>query len=219
MRRFFDKLQGANYYSQIDLKSGYHQIRIVPKDIHKTAFRTQFGLYEYLVMPFGLTNALATFNKLMDRIFRKHRSFTGVFFDDIIVYSKMLEEHKEHLAKVFKELKEHKLYVNSKESEFFLKEIKYLGHIISKEGIRMEPTKLKIIEEWPKPNNLHELRSFIGMCSYYRRFIEKFSIIAGPLHDLTKKKVNFWWTTKENGAFNELKKKIKLLMLYQDDRW
>ena len=83
----------------------------------------------------------------------------------------------------------------------------------------MDPKKLKIIEEWPKPNNLHELRSFIGMCSYYRRFIEKFSIIAGPLHDLTKKKVNFWWTTKENGAFNELKKKIKLLMLYQDDRW
>ena len=115
----------------------------------------------------------------------------GVFFDDIIVYSKTLEEHKEHLAKVFEELKEHKLYVNSKKSEFFLKEIKYLGHIISKEGIIMDPEKLKIIEEWPKPNNLHELRSFIGMCSYYRRFIEKFSIIAGPLHYLTKKKVKF----------------------------
>ena len=124
-------------------------------------------------MPFGLTNAPATFNRLMDRIFRKHPYFIGVFFDDIIVYSKTLEEHKEHLAKVFGEIKEHKLYVNSKKSEFFLKEIKYLGHIISKDGIRMDPKKLKIIQEWPSPTNLHDLRSFIGMCSYYRRFIEK----------------------------------------------
>ena len=101
----FDKLQGSNYYIRIDLKSEYHHIRIVPQDIHKTTFRTQFGLYEYLVMPFGLTNTLATFNKLMDRIFRKHHSYIGIFFDNIIVYSKTLEEHKEHLAKVFQELK------------------------------------------------------------------------------------------------------------------
>ena len=97
----FDKLQGSSYYSRIDLKSGYHQIRIVPEDIHKTTFRTTFGLYEFLVMPFGLTNAPATFNRMMDRIFRPYRSFTGVFFDDIIVFSKTLEEHKEHLKKVF----------------------------------------------------------------------------------------------------------------------
>ena len=102
-------------------------------------------------MPFGLTNAPATFNRLMDRIFCKHRSFIGVFFDDIIVHSKTLEEHKEHLAQVFKELQEHKLYVNSKKSEFFLKEICYLGHIISKDGIKMDPDKLKIIQEWPQP--------------------------------------------------------------------
>ena len=100
----FDKLQGSTYYSHIDIKSGYHQIRIVLEDIHKTAFRTQYSLYEYLVMPFGLTNAPATFNRLMDRIFRKHCSYRGVFFDDIIVHCKTLEEHKEHLAQVFKEL-------------------------------------------------------------------------------------------------------------------
>ena len=164
-----------------------NQIRIVPENIHKTAFRTQFGLYKYLVMPFGLTNAPATFNRLMDIIFCKHCSFIGVFFDDIIVHSKTLEEHKEHRAQVFKELQEHKLYVNSKKSEFFLKEIHYLGHVISKDGIKMDPDKLKIIQEWPEPLNLHELRSLIGMCSYYRRFLEKNSIIAGPLHDLTKK--------------------------------
>ena len=124
------------------------------------------------------------------------------------MYSKTLEEHKEHLAQVFKELQEHKLFVNSKKIEFFLTEIRYLGHIISKDGIKMDPDKLKIIQEWPQPLNLHELRSFIGMCSYYRRFIEKFSIIGGPLHDLTKKRVKFQWTAKENEAFIELKKRL-----------
>ena len=156
-------MQGANHYSWIDLKSGYHQIRIVPKDIHKTAFRTRFGLDEYLVMPFCLTNAPTTFNRLMDIIFRKHRSYTRVLFDDIIVYSKTLEEYKENLEKVFQELKKHKIYVNSKKSKFFLKEIKYLSHIISMDGIRMDPNKLKIIQEWPQPTNLHDLCSFIGI--------------------------------------------------------
>ena len=101
---------------------------------------------------------------LMDRIFCKHQNFTGVFFDDIIVYSKTLEEHKIHLKQVFEE-REHKLYVNAKKSEFFLQEIRYLGHIISKEGIRMDPKKLKVIDEWPVPKNLHKVRSFVGMCS------------------------------------------------------
>ena len=110
-----------------------------------------------------------------------------MLFDDIIVYSKTLEEHKGHLKKVFEELHRNKLFINGKKSEFFLQEIRYLGHIISKDGIKMDPEKLKVIKEWPQPKNLHELRSFIGMCAYYRRFIEKFSVIVGPLHDLTKK--------------------------------
>ncbi|MCO5601871.1 hypothetical protein L7F22_055997 [Adiantum nelumboides] len=139
----FDKLQGFTYFSRIDLKSGYHQIQIVPEDIHKTVFRTTFGLYELLVMPFGLTNAPATFNRMMERIFCVHRAYTGVFFDDIIVYSKSLEEHKENLKAVFQALQENKLYINRKKSEFLLEEIHYLGHIISKDGICMDPQSLR----------------------------------------------------------------------------
>ncbi|MCO5583560.1 hypothetical protein L7F22_037471 [Adiantum nelumboides] len=183
-------------------------IPIVPEDIHKTAFRTQFGLYKYVVMPFDLTNAPATFNRLMEKIFCKHSAYTGVFFDDIIVHSQTLEEHKKHLQSVFNELQANRLFVNGKKSDFFMKEIKYLGHIISKEGIHMDPEKLRVIDEWPEPCNVHELRSFLGMCSYYRHFIRDFSRIAGPLHDLTKKKVKYVWTPKENTAFMQLKAKL-----------
>ncbi|MCO5588021.1 hypothetical protein L7F22_041975 [Adiantum nelumboides] len=204
----FDKLQGSTYFSRIDLKSGYHQIRIVDEDIVKTAFCTMFGLYEYLVMPFGLTNAPATFNRMMERIFRPHCNFTRVFFDNVIIYSKTIEEHKEHLKVIFQALRDNKLYVNQKKSEFFLQEIQYLGHIISKNGIRMDPAKLEVIKDWPNPRNLHEVRSFIGMCAYYRRFIEKFSLIAGPLHDLTKKNVKYVWTEKRQQAFDTLKQKL-----------
>lgn len=153
----FDKLQGSSYFSRIDLKSDYHQNLIVPKDIHKTTFCTTFGLSKFLVMPFGLTNTLATFNQMMEHIFCKHHTYTGVFFDDIIVYSKSLEEHKSHLRAIFQELRENKLFINGKKSEFLLQEICYLGHIFSKEGIRIDPDKLKVIEEWLQLRNLHEL--------------------------------------------------------------
>ena len=133
-----------------------------------------------------------------------------MFFDDIVVYSKTLEEHKEHLRLVFEELRAHKLYINGKKSDFFLQQSRYLVHIIFKEGIQMDPKKLKVIDEWPIPKNLHEVRSFIGLCSYYRRFIAKFSIIEGPFHDLTKKKVKFQWTSKEHNAFVTLKQRLML---------
>ncbi|KAI5078176.1 hypothetical protein GOP47_0008000 [Adiantum capillus-veneris] len=156
-----DKLQGESIFSRIDLKSGYDQIRIVPEDIHKTAFRTTFGLYEFLVMPFGLANSLATFNRMMDRIFRPNNQFTGVFFDDILVFSKTEAEHKAHLDTVFKELRANSLQIKKKKSEFFLSEIKYLGHIVSHNLVRMDPDKVKAIVEWPEPKSVHEVRSFL----------------------------------------------------------
>ena len=158
-------------------------------------------------MPFGLTNAPATFNRMMDNMFRLHRSYTGVFFDNVIVYSKSIEDHMIHLREVFKVLRVHKLYINLKKSEFFLEEIQYLGHIISKNGIRMDPENLEVIKEWPVPKNIHELRSFVGMCAYYHRFIAQFSSIARPLHDLTKKNVRYVWLDKQDKAFKMLEEK------------
>ena len=134
--------------------------------------------------------------------------FTGVFFDNILVFSKTLEEHKEHLKKVFEELKTNKLFINGKKSEFFLQEIQYLGHIISNKGVQMDNNKLKVIQKWPKPQNLHELRSFAGLCSYYQRFIQGFATLARPLHELTKKKVKFQWKLKEDNAFKAMKEKF-----------
>ena len=167
-----------------------------------------FGLYEYLGMPLGLTNSLASFNCMMKQLFRPHRCYNDVFFDDIVIYSKILEEHKQHFRVIFEVIRDIKLYINQKKSEFFLKEIQYLDHIISNSGICMDPEKLEVIKRWPIPTNLHELQSFIGMCAYYRRFIEKFSYIARPLHDLTKKNVKFVSSKEENNAFEKLKGKL-----------
>ncbi|MCO5570242.1 hypothetical protein L7F22_023961 [Adiantum nelumboides] len=186
-----DCLQGASFFSRIDLKSGYHQFRVNPADVPKTAFRTSFGLYEFLIMPFGLTNAPATFNRMMDIIFRPLRHCVGTFFDDMIVFSKSEAEHMEHLRAVFEMLRKEKLVVNRKKSEFFIEEIHFLGHIVSKDGVRMDLAKIKAIQNWPEPVNLHEVRSFLGLCSYYRRFIPFFAEIAAPLHDLTRKGVVF----------------------------
>ncbi|MCO5614510.1 hypothetical protein L7F22_068793 [Adiantum nelumboides] len=185
-----DKLEAVAMFSRIDLKCGYHQIRMRSKDVHKTAFRTTFGLKEFLVMPFRLTNALATFNK-MDRIFHPHQQFVGTYFVDMIVYSKNEEKHRHHFANVFKELRSHRLLINAKKSEFFLEEIHFLGHIVSKDGIRMDPAKVEAIKSWPDLKTMHDVRSFLGLCSYYRRFIRNFDEITSPLHALQKKAVTF----------------------------
>ncbi|WP_165309825.1 reverse transcriptase family protein, partial [Enterobacter cloacae complex sp. 4DZ3-17B2] len=163
-----DKLEGAAMFSRIDLKSGYHQIRIRSKDVHKTAFRTTFGLYEFLVMPFGLTNAPTTFNRMMDRIFRPHQQFVGTFFDDMIVYSKNEEEHRlwplcsKSYAAIGCSSMQRKVI-------FFWKRFT-LGHIVSKDGVRMDPAKVEAIKSWPDLKTMHDVRSFLGLWSYYKRF-------------------------------------------------
>ncbi|MCO5603295.1 hypothetical protein L7F22_057444 [Adiantum nelumboides] len=160
-----DRLQGASFFNRIDLKSGYHQIQVNLADVPKTAFRTTFGLYEFLVMPFGLTNALATFNRMMDRIFRPLRHCVGTFLDDMIVFSKSEKEHMEHLRAVFEMLQKERLVVNGKKSDFLMEEIHFLGYIVSKDGVRMDPAKIKAIQDRPEPVNLHEVCNFLGLCS------------------------------------------------------
>ncbi|MCO5573906.1 hypothetical protein L7F22_027681 [Adiantum nelumboides] len=142
-----DRLQGASFFSRIDLKSGCHQIRKNPADVPKIAFRTTFELYEFLVMPFGLTNAPATFNRMMDIIFWPLCHCVGTFFDDMIVVSKSEAERMEHLRAVFEMLQKERLVVNEKTSEFFMEEIHFLGHIVSKDGVRMDPAKIKAIQD------------------------------------------------------------------------
>ncbi|MCO5606704.1 hypothetical protein L7F22_060894 [Adiantum nelumboides] len=159
-------------------------------------------------MSFGLTNAPATFNRMMDRIFREYRLSVGTFFDDIIVFSKNEADHRDHLLQVFQALRHHKLVINAKKSEFFLPEIHFQGHIVSAAGVQMDPAKIEAIRNWPDLKNVHEVRSFLGLCSYYRRYVRKFAEIASPLHLLTQKEVPFSWGVTEVTAFQTLKDKM-----------
>lgn len=177
-----DQLRGAVIFSKIDLKSGYHQIRVKEQDIPKTSFRTRYGHYEYLVMPFGLTNAPAIFMDYMNRIFHPFLDkFVVVFIDDILIYSRSREEHEEHLRLVLQVLKEKQLYANLGKCEFWLEEVKFLGHVISKEGIAVDPSKVEAVVSWEQPKTATEIRSFMGLAGYYRRFIEGFAKIVSPL--------------------------------------
>ncbi|WJX78764.1 hypothetical protein P8452_61951 [Trifolium repens] len=177
-----DQLRGASVFSKIDLKSGYHQIRVRDEDIQKTAFRTRYGHYEFLVMPFGVTNAPAIFMAYMNRIFNSFLdNFVVVFIDDILVYSKSEEEHGEHLRLVLQVLRESKLYANPSKCDFRLEEVNFLGHVISKEGIAVDPAKIDTVLSWKQPQTVTDVRSFVGLAGYYRRFIECFAKIMAPM--------------------------------------
>jgi hypothetical protein len=171
----FDQLVGAKVFSKIDLHSGYDQIRVRPEDISKTVFTTRYGLYEYLVMSFGLTNAPAHFTYLMNSVFMPELDkFVVVFINDILIYSKSKEEHATHLRVVLTRLREHKLYAKFSKCEFWLDRVPFLGHILSAEGVAVDPSKVKDILEWKPPTTVHLVRSFLGMAGYYRRFIPDF---------------------------------------------
>ncbi|KAF5790284.1 putative nucleotidyltransferase, Ribonuclease H [Helianthus annuus] len=205
----FDQLQGAKCFSKIDLRSGYHQLKIKDSDIPKSAFRTRYGHYEFLVMPFGLTNAPAVFMDLMNRVFHEFLDkFVIVFIDDILVYSKSKEEHEYHLRTVLEILRQKKLYAKFSKCEFWLNQVAFLGHVVSAEGISMDPAKVEAITKWPTPTSVTEVRSFLGLAGYYRRFVEGFSTIALPLTQLLRKGVKYAWNDDREKSFQELKKRL-----------
>ena len=204
-----DQLVGAKIFTKIDLRSGYHQIRVVPEDIHKTAFRTRYGHYEFTVVPFGLCNAPATFMRLMNSILYPYLDkFVIVFLDDILIYSKNLKEHEEHLKLVLKQLRKHQLYAKVSKCEFFKRQLEYLGHEVSSEGIKVSPAKIEAIKSWPIPRTVRQVRSFVGLANFYRKFIKGFSEIAKPLTELTKKDVPFNWKDEQNEAMKRLKRAL-----------
>jgi hypothetical protein len=215
----FDQLAGAKVFSKIDIRSGYHQIKIRPCDFPKTAFSTRYGLYEYLAMSFGLTNAPAYFMYLVNSVFMTELDkFVVVFIDDILIYSKNEEEHVEHLRVVLQRLRDHKLYAKFSKCEFWLESVKFLGHTISKEGISVDPSKVQEVMDSKPPKTVHQIRSFLDLAGYYRRFILDFSRIAKPMTELLKKGVKFVWSEDCEKAFHTLRQHLTTaLVLVQPD--
>jgi len=186
-------------------------LRIKPEDIPKTAFRTRYGHYEFTVISFGLTNAPAAFMNLMNRVFRPYlHKFVVAFIDDILIYFKTEEEHSQHLRIVLQTRREHKLYAKLSKCEFWLAEVTFLGHIISKEEIKVDPEKVKAVTKWPMPTKITEVRSFLGITGYYRRFVQDFSKIALPLTNLLRKTTKFEWDDNCEVASRELEHKLTI---------
>ena len=216
----FEQLKGASVFLKIDLRSRYYQLRVKDVDVQMTAFRTRYGHYEFLVMPFRLTNALTTFMDLMNRVFRPYLDqFVEVFIDDILVYSKDEQEHEQHWKIVLQTLREKKLYANLSKCDFWLKEVSFLGHIVSAEGIRVDPAKIEAVVNWKPPRSVTEVRCFLGLVGYYRIFVKGFSVIASSLTKLLKKGVKFEWTNKCQDNFEQLKEiLVEALVLTQSTR-
>jgi hypothetical protein len=204
----FDELGSASVFSKIDLRSGYHQIRVVQEDTHKTAFRTFDGHYEFLVMPFGLTNAPSTFQSAMNDLLRPYlRRFVLVFFDDILIYSRCLSDHLRHLRLILDLLSLNQFFAKFSKCAFAVEKVDYLGHVISSNGVTPDPDKIQAILDWPVPRSLTTLRGFLGLTGFYRRFVRHYASLAAPLTDLLRS-TRFLWSTDTEFAFTTLKKKM-----------
>ena len=204
----FDMMLGATIFSKIDLKSGYHQIRICLSDEWKTAFKTKDGLYEWLVMPFGLSNVPSTFMRMMTQVLRPFMGkFVVVYFDVNPIYSNSKEQHLDHLKQVCSTLRRENLYVNLKKCSFFTGSVIFLGFVVSSKGVFADPQKVKAIVDWPEPKNIHEIRSFHGLAAFHCRFIRGFSTIMAPI-TYCMKQGEFQWSNAAGKAFQEIKKKM-----------
>jgi hypothetical protein len=204
-----DRLKKAKFFSKIDLRSGYHQMKIREQDIPKTAFTTRYGLYEFVVVSFGLTNAPAYFMNLMNKVFMEELDrFVVVFIDDILIYSETTEEHEEHLRIMLERLRQQKLYAKFSKCEFWKEKVAFLGHVLSAEGIVVDPSKVESLTKWEQSLNMTDVRSFLGMARYYRRFIENFSKIAKPMTELLKYNTKFEWLEACEKTFQELKRRL-----------
>ena len=206
-----DRLGGSTVFTSLDLNSGYFQIRISPEDAHKTAFTTPIGQYEFKVLGQGLANSPATFQSVMNKIFAPHLfKFCVVYLDDIMIYSKTPEEHLEHLETVLKLLREHRFYAKRSKCSFNMKEVKFLGHLVGHEGLKVDPAKIAVVKDWPRPKDATQVRQFVGLTNYFRKFIKDYSTVAAPLMDLTKKNTDFAtaWTDVHTEAFEELKRAL-----------
>ncbi|UYV85023.1 hypothetical protein LAZ67_X004325 [Cordylochernes scorpioides] len=204
-----DSLKGAKFYSSMDLRSGYWQIEVDEADREKTAFITPDGLYEFLVMPFGLCNAPATFERMMDKILKGLKwTMALCYLDDIVVYSKSFNEHLHRLEIILQCLDKAELRLNPKKCLFGTKRIRVFGHLVDSKGIYPDPEKIEAIAKFPTPKSITDVRSFIGLCSYYRRFIENFAEKAAPLHEVLKKDNKFTWNSDQQDAFDSLKKAL-----------
>jgi len=217
------QLRGAKYFTKLDVQWGFNNVHIKPRDEWKAAFRTNRGLFEPLVMFFGMTNSPATFQTMMNDIFRTliAKGIVVVYLDDILIFTRIEEEHERAVQRVLEVLAEHKLFLRPEKCEFHRKEIEYLGLVISENKVAMDPVKVAGVCDWPIPENRTDVQAFIGFVNFYRRFIRDFSTIARPLFDLTRSNQAWNWDAKEQEAFEGLKMAVTtapVLVLPQDSK-